>query len=278
MKRNNLKMGLIERSALTFQSYLNSEFGDRFYTDEFLNGICKTRSLVHLELGKSALWLIASSLVLTYFELLPPKINVLQNEITLSKSLIPIINVIVSLCFFNVTIKFFDSMIIDRYISKIGESINIYSFNLFLLDKNPVNIWIDPLISRVFGAKSGFFHKSILPFIGVCFSLVYLGFVFLFGTLIFTTAMNSFFEANSNLSSQMMSALSLLLLFLTIVVIIAYLARYRFYEADFEESTLEPTKYFKENLEKEMRAQTIETPANTPASPPAHDGPTPAAP
>ncbi|HBF31121.1 hypothetical protein [Rhizobium sp.] len=270
MKPKFRKMSLIARSALTFQSYLNGEFGKRFYTDEFLTGICKTRTEIHASLAKTSGLLISSTMLLAFFDLLPKNIILFSNNIELSKPLIPIINVFVAINLFSTVTKFIDSVAIDRYINKLGENIDIYSFNLFLLDKNPVNLWSEPMVPRYFGEKSGLGHKLILPFLGIMFFILLFSLILSISVLVITTAYNNLITSDFSVKPIVISLIPTIFISITLFLILAFFLRYKFYEAEFDEYNLEPTDYFKSKLQNEMGAQPTSHPTPTQEAPPAH--------
>ncbi|THV17402.1 hypothetical protein [Rhizobium rhizophilum] len=252
------RMSLMERSALTFQSYLNGDFGRRFYTDEFLSGICKTRYEIHMAVGKAAGFLGASSLALAYFDLLPQKLTIFSNQIAVSQSMVPILNVFAAAAFLNFVMKFIEGLLIDRYISRIGQNIDIYSFDLFLLDKSPVNIWVDPLTPRYFGDRSGLAHKGVLPALGLLMAILYIGIAILIVALIVGTAAKVILGDASELSAKLISAAAIMLIALSILIVMAFSVKFKFHDARFDEYTLEPTKAFKKELEGEMGAQPVD--------------------
>jgi hypothetical protein len=258
MKYISKRMWLIERSALTFQSYLNGGHGKRFYTDDFLSGICRTRYDIHVATGKAVSYLLGSSLALAYFDLLPKKLNILSNEIAVSAAMIPILTVFSAATFFNFVLKFIDGLLIDRYISKIGQNIDIYSFDLFLLDKNPVNLWVDPLSARYFGERSGLAHKGLLPILAILMMLLYAGIAALIAVLIIKTSINILFDQSSELSTKLIALASVIFIFLSSLVIIAFSVKFKFHAARFDEETLTPTKEFKKELEEKLGGQSNE--------------------
>jgi hypothetical protein len=256
MSKSFKRMSLIERSALTFQSYLNGDFGKRFYSDDFLAGICRTRHEMHIAIGKAASFLMLSSLALAYFDLLPPKVTILSTEIALSKSMIPILNVFASAGLLNLVLKFIDGVIIDRYISTIGNNISLYSFNLFLLDRNPVNIWFDPLTPRYFGETSGIGHKSILPIIGLLMIFLYFGIFILIVALITKTSYGVIIS-ESELSAKLISSAAIIFVTLSAVLAFAFSIKFKFYDARYDEYSMEPTEALKKELQEQMGAQPI---------------------
>lgn len=260
MKKPFKRLSLMERSALTFQSYLNGEFGKRFYSEEFLTGICRTRFEMQVAMGKAASFLMLSSLALAYFDLLPAKITILSTEIAVSRSMIPILNVFASAALLNLVMKFIEAMLIDRYIARIGQNIKIYSFDLFLLDKNPVNIWVDPLTPRYFGERSGLGHKGVLPILGLIMLLLYAGIIFLVVALISKTSYSVIVNEASEPSAILMSVGALLFVVLSLVLALAFSVKFKFYDAHFDEYTMEPTEAFKKELEEKMGAEPIEAP------------------
>ncbi|WP_163001191.1 hypothetical protein [Pannonibacter phragmitetus] len=278
MNKKFKRLSLIERSALTFQSYLNGDFGKRFYSDQFLAGICRTRYEMHLATGKAAGSLMLFSLTLAYFDILPEKVTIFSNQISVSRSMIPILNVFVSASLFVLFIRFIEGMIIDRYISRIGENIDIFSFNIFLLDKNPTNIWLDPLMPRYFGERSGGGHKGVLPILGILMLVILVIIIMMIIFLIMKTSYDIISSHDVQVGAMLMAITSLLFTVLSIFLAISFSIKFKFYDAHFDECSLEPTDVLKRELEEEIGAQPREIQQDKTAAPPAHDGLTSAAP
>lgn len=250
------KLSLIERSALTFQSYLNSEVGNRFYTDQFLTGVTNTRMNINNTMTKTSFYVILSACALAYFEFLPQKISILSNEFTLNKSVIPIINVFMSLSLCAFIMKFIDSIIINRYVSVLGNNISIFHFDLFLIDKNPPNLFVDPLLPRVYGPLSDKGHKATLPILGLIFLAAG---IILYGSIVVLSLYISYetiFKLEFSIPSFVTTILSIIFILLSIVFTISFSLKYKFLEAEFEEFTLEPTEYLKAKQEAELAADT----------------------
>lgn len=206
-----------------------------------------------------------SSLALAYFDLLPAKVTILSNEIAVSRSMIPILNVFASAGLFVLVTKFIDGLLIDRYIARIGQNIDIWSFDLFLLDKNPVNIWVDPLTPRYFGERSGFGHKGVLPLLGIVMLVLYAGILLLVIALILKTSYGILSADKPELSASFMAIAAILFVVLSVLVALAFSIKFRFYDAHFDETSMEPTDAFKRELEEQMGAEPTEVQPDKPA-------------
>jgi hypothetical protein len=130
------KMSLIERSALTFESFLNQDFGNRFYQSEFLDGISARRMEVTKRIGKGAGQAFLLATVLAFFDLISGS-SFTYGGLTLqiTKDLTPIISLLTAGALLNTTFAFIDDQILFRILLKIGNHIKIQHFQLLLVDK-----------------------------------------------------------------------------------------------------------------------------------------------
>lgn len=246
------KLSLPERSAETFRAYINNGFDKRIYSDSFLTGICNTRREITVALGKNLVGIFGLAAALAYFDLLPPKVQIMGNEFTISSASIPIINLMFCLAFLTGTMKTIDSILIDRYINTMGYNISIFSFNLLLLDKGGHNLWLDPLTPRVFGEKSGFAHKVLMPFFGILYLVLFLVVIISLMVLSANISIQHIFALNAPWTSIIVSVLSIVSLLMAVMLIIVYSLRYKFHEADFHEGSNEPTDAFKEKIKNKL--------------------------
>lgn len=182
------RLGLIERSALTLENYAASEIGSRFYTEDFLKGICEKRNEVHELSTKAFVSLVSLSTFLAFFDYVQGTTNFLGLSISIPPAAASALAVLVSLNLVGALGAFFNQVIIDRYINTLGNRLGMYDFELALLNYTAQNLWVTTTTPKFFGLASGKGHSAVQPLIGF-FMLVWgLGFLFFPIVMIASTA------------------------------------------------------------------------------------------
>ncbi|CDX24491.1 hypothetical protein MPL3356_400097 [Mesorhizobium plurifarium] len=149
------RMSLIERCALTFESFLRRDFGSRFYQEEFLTGIASRRLEIVSRVGKSGGQTFLLATILAFFDLISGS-TFSYGGLTLqiTKDLTPILALLTAGSLLSQTFAMIDEQIIFRILLKLGSNINIQNFPLLLIDKMAHNLWGDAVVPRVYGQKS----------------------------------------------------------------------------------------------------------------------------
>jgi hypothetical protein len=74
--------------------------------------------------------------------------------------------VVIALSLFGLITSLIDQIMIDRYISILGERLGIFSFELALLNYSAHNLWVAAISPRYFGLASDAGHKAVTPIFG----------------------------------------------------------------------------------------------------------------
>lgn len=166
------RLGMIERQALTFENYASSEFGNRFYSSDFLDGICKRRNELHHATGKASGTLFLATTILAFFDHLQGATQFAGFTFSVP-SLGPIaLCVLIAISFLTTIMALIDQLIIDRLINTLGHRIGIQSFELLLLNHTAKNLWTLAMTPKYFGLGSQAGHKAVMGTIGL-FYLVF---------------------------------------------------------------------------------------------------------
>lgn len=159
---------LIERSEMTFESFLGREFGNRFYSDEFLTGISSRRLELHARLARSSGLAFTFATLIAFFDLIAGSAFSYSGlTLQITKDLMPILALFAAGAFLQMTFTFIDEQIVFRILTKTGAKIDVHHFPLLLVDKAAINLWADALAPRYFGPKIRLWPKGIVCVLGV---------------------------------------------------------------------------------------------------------------
>lgn len=246
----------IERSAMTFESFLGREFGNRFYSDEFLTGISARRFDLHARIGKTAGLAFTFATSIAFFDLIAGSaISYSGLTLQITKDLMPILALFAAGAFLQMTFAFIDEQIVFRILMKIGAKIGIHHFPLLLVDKVAINLWADALTPRYFGPKSGFGHKASFAFLAVV-ALAASAALYLYApVMIGVVAYQTFLDPDSRLVARGISALSCLVAIWALLLGMFCFWKFKFHPADWVESTSEPTEEFAARMRAELAAE-----------------------
>lgn len=250
-----VKMSLIERAAKTFDSFLNREFANRFYQNDFLHGLTErkleTMSKMQGFAGRTFLF----ACILAFFDLISGS-NVSYGGLTvqITKDLTPIIALATAASMIGAIFAFIDDQIIFRILLTIGHKIHVHNFPLMLVDRLANNLWADAMVPRVFGEKSGKAQNIIFSAVG--FLIIPVVAMMLF----FPTFMvgRAFFDAvctDGRWVAKFLATVALLLVLWGLLLVAIFSVTWRFYPADWIESTNIPTQAFIEKMQKELAAK-----------------------
>lgn len=250
------RFSLIERSALTFESFLGREFGNRFYSDEFLTGISARRLELHVRMGKSAGMAFAFATIIAFFDLIAGS-SVSYSGVTLqiTKDLTPIVALFAAGAFLQTTFAFIDEQIIFRILLKIGSQIGIQSFPLLLVDKAAINLWGDAVVPRFFGPKSGVGQKTAFALLSVVAFVAGLGLHLYPPAMIGLVAIQTFTDPETRWVAKGISSLACVVVFWALLLSIMAAWKFKFHPADWIESTNEPTEAFAARMRAELAAE-----------------------
>ncbi|WP_299842100.1 hypothetical protein [uncultured Roseovarius sp.] len=156
------------------KNYASSTFGDRFYSEDYLQGISEQKNKIHAKSAKavSALFLITT--ILAFYDSIEGTTKLGAVTVSLPDAGAAALCVLVSLNFLATLFAFLDQLIIDRYISVLGERVGVFSFELPLLNYSAMNLWSNAIQPKYFGLASERGHKSVAPTLGVFFLVLIL--------------------------------------------------------------------------------------------------------
>lgn len=221
------KLSLIGRSALTLENYASSNFGNRFYSEEFLKGLCEQRNLIHVKVTKSVNLLILLTTALFFYDNISGTAPFFGLQISVPDGGALALSVLVSFTLLNTILAFIDQIIIDRYLSVLGERLGVYSFNLVVLNLTASNLWSESLSPKFFGLESGRSHKFSLAVFGT-FILLLCGLLLLYpisaiGHIALPVLENGPFTIRSVLAIVALSVCGF-----SILVLVIFLLKYKF--------------------------------------------------
>jgi hypothetical protein len=253
--RNFKRFSLIERSALTFESFLSRDFSSRFYSDQFLSGIAERRIELHTKLSKASGTTFLFATILAFFDLIAGQVSYSGLTIQLSRDLTPIIALMTSAALMQTITTFIDDQILFRFMLKLGSNIEINSFQIMLIDKMAINLWSDAIVPRFFGDKSGR-GQSVAMFFLSFFMLVIVLFLLAYPVFMITKVFIDFYHSDSRWIAKALSAAALFLTLWTLLLTVIFSIKFKFYPADFHESDGAPTDEFIKKMQEKISATT----------------------
>lgn len=161
------KLGMIERQALTLENYASSNFGSRFYTEEYLKGLCERRNELHGTTGKASVGLFLTTTILAFFDHLQGVTQFAGFSFSVPALGAIALCVLIAINFLTTVMALIDQLIIDRLISTLGHRIGIQSFELLVLNHTAKNLWTLAMTPKFFGLASQFGHKAVMAIIGL---------------------------------------------------------------------------------------------------------------
>jgi len=246
------KLSLIDRSQNTFEAYLSSKYGERFYREEFLKGISERKKETHAAVVKTSANCFIFTSLLAFLSAISGKITFLGLTVEISNDLAPILALLAASALLGTVQAFIDDFMLNGFINKIGSQLGLYSFQLFLLDKMAINLWVDTLKPRYFGDQSGNGHKIVMFLHGLIGLIIMLSMLSYPVTFIALSAHTVFYNEDAVLAAQLLTLFSIIILFWILIIIVIFTVPFKFYKADFHEVDNEPTDHFKSKLEEEM--------------------------
>lgn len=252
------RISLIERSAMTFESFLGREFGNRFYSDEFLSGISTRRLELHGRIGKSAGLAFTFATIIAFFDLIAGSaISYSGFTVQITKDLTPIVALFAAGAFLQTTFAFIDEQIVFRILIKLGSNIGIQSFPLLLVDKVAINLWGDAIVPRYFGPKSGLGQKASFALLSFVASIAGLGLYMYAPAMIGVVAVQTFTDPDARLVAKGISTLACTVALWALLLGLIAGWKFKFQPADWVESTNEPTEEFAARMRAELAAEQL---------------------
>jgi hypothetical protein len=248
-----MKVSLIERTGLTFSSFLEREFADRFYREDFLREISARRAEVYTQMTKLLSIAFTTASILAFFDIISGDISYNGVKIRITRDIMPIIALISASALLGSILKLIDEQIILRILMKIGLKIDILNFPLLLVEKYANNLWADALTPRFFGPKSGRFQFITFIIIIIVTIIAALAFFIYPAGMICKVVFDTMWS-DARYAGKLAAALSGILLFCSVYFVIVFLIRFPFAEADWRESTRDPTDEFARKMRDKISA------------------------
>ena len=221
------KLGLIGRLALTLENYSSSKFGDRFYSEAFLQGLCERRNESHAFTGKATGGVVVSTTLLAFFDKLEGTTTFMGLTFSIPELGAFAVCVLVAANFLALTFAMIDQFILDRFIYTLGARIGVHQFELVLLNFTAKNLWSTALMPKYFGLASEPTQK-ILQGVVVAFYLT-LGLVFIaFPVSVVLSTFLSVDIKELTLVAKALGFVSLALFALSFFLIIVFSLNYKF--------------------------------------------------
>jgi len=245
-------MTLIERCALTFESFLHRDFGQRFYQPEFLDGIAARRLELVARTGRSSGQTFLLATILAYFDLIQgSELSYGGLTLQITRDLMPIIAMLTAGSLLNTTFAFIDEQIIFRILLKIGNNIQIQNFPLLLIDKMAHNLWGDAITPRYFGLKSGRGQSVAFALLGLIVLIVGV-FMFLYPAFMVGRVFLDFVASEASWIAKAISCAAFAVVIWALSLGVIFTIKFRFYPADWYESTNQPTEEFAQRMRDEI--------------------------
>ena len=256
MRKDN-RFSLIERSAMTFESFLGREFGNRFYSEEFLAGISSRRLEIRARMARSGGLAITFATIIAFFDLIAGSaISYSGVTLQITRDLTPIVALLAAAAFLQLTFAFIDDQILFRILMKLGARIGIYNFALMLVDKAAIDLWSDALTPRYFGPKSGVGQKAAFLFVSIFALSSFLALYLYAPAMISVVTYETFADPEARFVAKGICTLACVVTFSSFLVAFFSFWRFRFQAADWVESTNEPTAEYAARMRAELAAET----------------------
>lgn len=247
------KLSLIDRSNNTFVAYLLSQYGDRFYKEEFLTGVSARKRETNAAVAKTFSNCVIFTSLLAFINTISGEIKFLGLSVQISNDLAPILALMAASALLGAVHAFIDDLILDGYINEIGNQLGLYNFKMFLLDKMAINLWADALKPTYFGEQSGNGHKAIMFLHGVFILIVLVSMLSYPLTFIGLSVLSVVKNPDAALVAQILTVFSVLISVWALVVLVTFSMKFEFYRADFNEVDNEPTEHFKDRMREELK-------------------------
>jgi hypothetical protein len=244
------KFSLVQRSQETLKSYLSGPLSGYFLSKEHVFGLAKQKKEIHREMRKSMSLLAIFTVILAFFDsVVGSQLSFLGFQFPVKPEFSAAICVLVSAGFLATTMKFVDSLIIDRYIFTVGAHANMYSFELYLLPEISINLWNQPLIPKFYGPKSGWAHSFALNLLAFLMLIIAVLFA-LFPTVVaLNVVLDTLYKPEASVGEKTLAVISLLMLTIAWIFVVLFSVKFKFYKSEFDEATGAPTEEFLSQLD-----------------------------
>ncbi|WP_157617102.1 hypothetical protein [Thioclava pacifica] len=225
-----VRMGLIERLATTLGNYASSNFGARFYSDDYLEGLVKIRLANDHKLSRIIVSVILATLGVTFFQQVSGNISLWGLSLPLPAYGVYLFCLYLASSLFVLTATFIDSIIIDRLLNRLGQRQGIYQFQLLTLSFGVSNLWSIAFTPTYFGPRSTWAHKFLHGLFAALLLSTSLA-LYAFPAIILLNKVLEKSWSELPIFAVFMLLMSSLLLLTTLVLGLAFLLRFRFNSA-----------------------------------------------
>jgi hypothetical protein len=247
-----MKFSLIERQQQTLKAYTDGELRAHFLSKDFIDGVSDQRNNVYARQAKAAGNLFVVTTLLAFFDYLTGQtISAFGFEIHVEQFYASILCFIVAASFFATISATLDVLLVDAYLRAIGESVGLYSFEIYTLPKTALNLWSGAFTPKYFGPKSGRGHHVALWLLAV--GMIGLSSVFaLYPLAVCGTVVFAVLESGSaSLQEKALVVAATVMLIVSCLFLGLFFLKYRFMDADFHEKDNSITKEFADRLQRE---------------------------
>jgi hypothetical protein len=221
------KLGMIERLSLTLENYASSKFGNLFYSESFLRGLCERRNEIHSQTSKATGGLVISTTVLAFFDSIEGTTTVWGLTFSIPEIGALALCVLVSVNLLALTLSMIDQLIIDRFLNTLGNRLGIYSFELTLLQYSAKNLWTMAVMPKYFGLASQIGHKSVQGFLAIFYLVVSVAFLAFPVSVVLSQILRRPIDHLSNVE-VVLAVISLFIMISTFLLMIAFCFSYKF--------------------------------------------------
>ena len=218
---------MIERQALTLENYAASDFGNRFYSEDFLKGLSERRNELHLAFVKASAHLFLVTTLLAFFSNIEGKVHFLGFTFSIP-SLAPLaLSVLIAIAFLGTVMALIDQLIIDRFVGTLGQRIGVQSFEMLLLNHTAQNLWTMAITPKYFGLASQLGHKSVMSIIGLFYAFFAIIIISYPVTIVGITAMGTI-SGEPSLVECALLVISAFIWTFALIILILFAVSYKF--------------------------------------------------
>lgn len=236
----NASKHLFHRQQETLKAYLKGPHQAHFSSQDYEEGLCDQRNTILRRHQKAGIVLfMATTLLVFYDHFSNQKVSIFAVDVTLAPFAAIVLAFVVAVQLLRVVLLSMDFLSIEGCMDAIAQSKKIYSMDIYFLHRTSTNFWISALQPKYFGAKSGSAQKLVSNII-VLIMLAVFFLSLLYPTVVSALVAYDFLHSDS-WKEVVFAIVTFPLLALSWIVIILFSVKFKFDEADFDESHSKPT-------------------------------------
>jgi hypothetical protein len=248
------RMNFIERQQETLNAYIEGPLKDHFLSKEYIDGLCDQRNLLHSKMAKASASLFFLTTTLAFFDYFSGQtVTAFGVTVVIAPFFASVLSLITASAFFGTVSAFLDVLLIDAYLRTIGQSVGMFSFDLYTLNKTAINLWSSAITPKYFGPISSRSHHWAFTTIGLTTLVIMLVFVMFPTTVCSLIAWKFIHDQASSWTIFLFACASFILLLFTWLFILFFAMKYKFQPAHFNESNHAPTPDFVERMKAEQK-------------------------